>query len=173
MVADVKTLREMGAAGVVIGCLNADGTIDESRMTELVEAAGPLNVTCHRAFDMTRDPSEALEALIRCGVGRVLTSGQRDTAEEGADLLASLVRQAGERIIVMGCGGLDAGNIARILASTGLTEIHFAALRDVPSGMIYRNPSVGMGGADLDREYRNTVTDANAVAATIAAVKPV
>ena len=107
-------------------------------------------------------PAQAREDTIRVGGG-----------QEGADLLASLVRQAGERIIVMGCGGLDAGNIAGILASTGLTEIHFAALRDVPSGMIYRNPSVGMGGADLDREYRNTVTDANAVAATIAAVKPV
>jgi len=171
MVEDVKTLREMGVAGVVIGCLNADGTIDEPRMTELVEAAGPLNITCHRAFDMTRDPTEALEALIRCGVGRVLTSGQRDTAEEGADLLASLVRQAGVRIIVMGCGGLHAGNIAGILAKTGLTEMHFAALKDVPSGMIYRNPNVGMGGTDLDREYRNTITDAKAVAATIAAMK--
>ena len=73
---------------------------------------GPLNVTCHRAFDMTRDPAEALEALVRCRVGRVLTSGQRDTAVEGAELLAALVKQAGERIIIMGCGGLDAGNIA-------------------------------------------------------------
>ena len=104
MVADVAALRDLGVAGVVVGCLSADGTIDEARMRALVEAAGPLAVTCHRAFDMTRDPAEALEALVRAGVGRVLTSGQRDTAAEGAELLAALVGQAGERIIILGCG---------------------------------------------------------------------
>lgn len=171
MLADVSALRDLGVAGVVVGCLNADGSIDEERMGELVRAAGHLNVTCHRAFDMTRDPTEALEALIRCKVGRVLTSGQRDTALEGADLLAELVRQAGNRIIILGCGALDPENIANVLEKTGLTEMHFAALTDVPSAMAYRNPQVGMGGTDLDREYRTTVTDQALVAATIAAVK--
>ncbi len=167
MLADVDALRDLGVAGVVVGCLNADGTIDEAHMTALVERAGPLNVTCHRAFDMTRDPFEALEALIRCKVGRVLTSGQRDTAVDGAELLAKLVAQAGQRIIVMGCGALDAKNIADVRQRTGLSEMHFASLKEVPSGMLYRNPHVGMGGTDLDREYRNTITDGAAVAATI------
>lgn len=171
MLADVSALADLGVAGVVVGCLSADGTIDETRMSELVCAAGSLNVTCHRAFDMTRDPTEALEALIRCKVGRVLTSGQRDTALEGADLLAELVRQAGERIIILGCGGLDPDNIAEVLGKTGLREMHFAALADMPSAMRYRNPRVGMGGSDLDREYRTTVTDKTLVAATIAAAK--
>lgn len=171
MLVDVAALRDMGVAGVVIGCLTADGTIDEERVTALVKAAGSLAVTCHRAFDMTRDAGEALEALIRCGVGRVLTSGQRDTAPEGAELLASLVRQAGERIVVLGCGALDPGNIAAVRARTGLKEMHFAALRHLPSAMRYRNPHVGMGGDDLDREYRNTVTDEALVAATIAAAR--
>src|SRR3954468_20385250 len=63
MLADVAALRELGVPGVVFGCLNPDGSIDEQRMREFTEAAGPLNVTCHRAFDMTRDPAEALEAL--------------------------------------------------------------------------------------------------------------
>lgn len=171
MLDDVAALRDIGVAGVVIGCLKADGTIDEARMTALVDAAGPLAVTCHRAFDMTRDPLEALEALIRCGIGRVLTSGQRDTAIEGADLLADLVERAGKRIIVLGCGALDADNIRNIQRHTGLREMHFAALRDVPSGMIYRNPHVGMGGSNFDREYRNTLTDGEAVAAAIGAVR--
>ncbi len=171
MLADVKALRELGVAGVVIGCLNADGTFDEKRMAELTACAGPLNVTCHRAFDMTRDPAEALEALIRCKVGRVLTSGQRDTAIEGADLLGRLVAQAGDRIVVMGCGELNAGNIGGVRQRTGLKEMHFAALRNVPSSMLYRNPHVGMGGTDLDREYRNTITDGDAVAATIRAAR--
>ncbi|WP_436172156.1 copper homeostasis protein CutC [Mesorhizobium sp. LjNodule214] len=171
MLADVGALRDLGAAGVVVGCLNADGTIDEQRMSGLVQAAGSLNVTCHRAFDMTRDAAEALEALIRCKVGRVLTSGQRDTALEGADLLADLVRQAGDRIIILGCGALAPDNIAEVLKKTGLSEMHFAALSDVPSLMRYRNPHVGMGGTDLDREYRTTITDKALVAATIAAAR--
>jgi copper homeostasis protein len=171
MLADVEALRELGVAGVVFGCLNADGTIDETRMTELASHAGPLNVTCHRAFDMTRDAAVALEALIRCKVGRVLTSGQRDTAAEGADLLGRLVAQAGDRIVIMGCGELDAGNISGVRQRTGLTEMHFAALKNVPSGMLYRNTRVGMGGTDLDREYRNTITDGDTVAATIRAAR--
>ena len=171
MLADVEALRELGVAGVVVGCLTADGTIDEERMTALVHAAGPLNVTCHRAFDMTRDPFEALEALVRCGVGRVLTSGQRDTALEGADLLAELVGKADGRIVILGCGALDPAGIGTVRRRTGLSEMHFASLKDVPSAMRYRNPKVGMGGTDLDREYRNTVTDAALVAETIAAAR--
>lgn len=171
MLADVEALRDLGVAGVVVGCLNADGTIDESRMAELARRAGLLNVTCHRAFDMTRDASEALEALIRCGVGRVLTSGQCDKATDGAPLLATLVKQASGRIIIIGCGALEPSNIAAVQAETGLTELHFAALKDVPSVMLYRNPDVGMGGTDLDREYRNTITDTALVGATIAALR--
>ncbi|HTV71497.1 MAG TPA: copper homeostasis protein CutC [Rhizobiaceae bacterium] len=171
MVADVEALRELGVVGVVAGCLNANGTIDEPRMTALVKAAGGINVTCHRAFDMTRDPFEALEALIRCGVGRVLTSGQRDTAVEGAGLLAELVKRAAGRIIILGCGALDPDNIAAVRAKTGLTEMHFASLTDTRSTMAFRNPHVGMGGTDLDREYRITVTDGGIVRRTIAAAR--
>lgn len=171
MVEDVAALRALGVAGVVVGCLTADGDIDEARMTKLVAAAGPLNVTCHRAFDMTHDPYEALEALVRCGIGRVLTSGQRDAAQEGSSLLRQLVERSSGRIIVMGCGGLHAGNIAEILQRTGLEEIHFAALADSASAMRYRNPNVGMGGTDLDREYRLTLTDPVAVRATIRAAR--
>ncbi len=171
MLGDVAALREFGVAGVVVGCLTVEGDIDEARMAALVEAAGPLAVTCHRAFDMTRDPAAALEALIRSRVGRVLTSGQRDTALEGVELLAALVRQADGRIIVMGCGALDADNIRSVRDKAGLTEMHFASLKHEPSAMRFRNPNVGMGGNELDREYRNTVTDAALVKATIAAAR--
>jgi copper homeostasis protein len=171
MLDDVEQLAELGAAGVVIGCLDADGAIDEARMRELVGCAGDISVTCHRAFDMTRDPHDALEALVRCGIDRVLTSGQRDSGPDGAELLRALVEQAGDRIVVMGCGGLDASTIAALRDKTGLAELHFAALADIPSAMRYRNPHVGMGGSDLDREYRLTVTDRKAVADTIAAAR--
>ena len=171
ILADVKALRELRITGVVVGCLNAEGTIDERRMSEIVQAAGPLNVTCHRAFDMTRDPAEALEALVRCKVGRVLTSGQRNTAIEGLEVLAQLVSQAGNRIIILGCGALDPGNIGKVRRDAGLSELHFAALQELPSAMDYRNPRVGMGSTGVDREYRVTATDEHLVAATIAAAR--
>lgn len=171
MVEDIRALRAEGVSGVVIGCLTPDGRIDEARTKTLVEAAQPMSVTCHRAFDMTADAGEALEALIRCGVARVLTSGQRDTALEGLDILKIANEQAAGRIVIMGCGALDANNIQTVRDGAGLSELHFAALTTVPSGMAFRNPHVGMGGTEKDREYEVTLTDRDAVRATIAAAK--
>ncbi|QRI65450.1 copper homeostasis protein CutC [Shinella sp. PSBB067] len=171
MVEDIRALRGEGVSGVVIGCLTPDGRIDQERTRALVEAARPMSVTCHRAFDMTADAGEALEALVRCGVDRVLTSGQRDTAVEGIAILKSAVEQAAGRIVIMGCGVLDAENIREVRDAAGLAEMHFAALRTVQSGMVFRNPHVGMGGTEKDREYELTLTDGDAVRATIAAAK--
>ena len=171
MLADVRALNELGVAGVVVGCLTAEGRIDEERMKALVEAARPLAVTCHRAFDMTENYREAIEALVRSGVDRVLTSGQRDTAEEGVDILAETVKAAAGRIGIMVCGALDEANIAGIRRAVLPDEMHFAALRNEPSAMQYRNPEVGMGGTALDREYTNTLTDEDAVRRTIAAAR--
>jgi copper homeostasis protein len=171
MVGDIIALRGEGVSGVVIGCLTLDGRIDEARTKALVEAARPMSVTCHRAFDMTADAGEALEALVRCGVDRVLTSGQRDTALEGLAILRSTVERAAGRIVVMGCGALDAANIAGVRDGAGLSELHFAALKTVPSAMTFRNAHVGMGGTEKDREYELTLTDVEAVRATIAAAK--
>ncbi|WP_108461905.1 copper homeostasis protein CutC [Devosia naphthalenivorans] len=171
MLEDIKALRELNVPGVVIGCLTADGKIDEARTKALVDAARPMKVTCHRAFDMTDDYREALETLIRAGVDRVLTSGQRDTAQEGIDILKDTAMLADGRIVVMACGGLDESNIAAIRTATGVNEMHFAALKTVKSGMGFRNPHVGMGGTALEREYEITLTDTEAVRRTIAAAK--
>lgn len=171
MCADVAALRDLGVAGVVVGCLTRDGSIDEDRMRALVAAAGPLSVTCHRAFDMTRNPIEAVEALVRCGVDRVLTSGQRDSALEGMATIRATVEAAGDRLAVMACGGLDADTIAAVRDGTGAPELHFAALATLPSAMDYRNPGVGMGAGDTEREYRTVVTDPEAVRAIIAAAR--
>lgn len=171
MRADIEACRELGVAGIVLGCLTADGRIDEERMAALIAAARPMSVTCHRAFDMTRDIGEAVEALVRLGVDRVLTSGQRDTALEGLDNLKRTVEVADGRLIVMACGGLDAGNIAAVRRQSRADELHFAALEVTPSAMRYRNPGVGMGGTRLEREFELTVTDERAVRATIAAAR--
>ena len=168
MLTDVAACREIGAKGVVFGCLMPEATFDEPRMRALVEAAGTMDTTSHRAFDMTRDLAEAVEALVRCGVKRVLTSGLRDTAFEGLDNLARTVKLAKGRLIVMACGALAPDNIAKVREKTGVHEMHFAALAQLPSRMTWRNPHVGMGSSDRAREYELTVTDPTLVAATIA-----
>jgi copper homeostasis protein len=170
MLADVAAHKAAGVAGVVFGCLTPQGDIDTARTAALVAAARPLSVTVHRAFDMARDPEAALEALIGCGVERVLTSGQRPTAREGLPLLRRLLARAAGRIVVMGCGELRPDTIAAV-RDAGLTELHFAAPKEVPSGMLWRNEAVGMGGTALDREYRLTLTDSELVRTTIAAAR--
>jgi len=171
MLDDVAALRESGAAGVVFGCLTAEGAIDEVRTAALVQAARPLSATVHRAFDMTADAGAALEALIRCEVDRVLTSGQQPSGLQGVDMLRLLVRQAAGRIVILGCGDLRADSIREVWQKTGLDELHFSAPGTIASAMRYRNPALAMGGSDPEREYRHTVTDPFRVRAVIAAVR--
>src|SRR6516225_2284170 len=114
---DIRMAKDLGADGVVIGCLTTEGDIDRARTEELVRLARPLNVTFHRAFDMCRDPREGLEHLIELGANRVLTSGQEASCVEGLDLIASLQKQAARRIIVMPGGGLTPRNIAKFVAA--------------------------------------------------------
>ena len=142
----------------MIGLLTADGEVDAARMRELIARARPLSVTFHRAFDMTRDPFEALEVLIGLGADRVLTSGQEASVLEGLPLITELVRRAGERIIVMPGGGITARNVERIVSAAQPREIHFAALETEPGAMRHRRPHVFMGGELRPPEYDRLVT---------------
>ncbi len=168
---DVTALRDLGVPGVVVGCLTEDGAVDETRTAELVRRARPMRVTFHRAFDMTRDADAALEALIRCGVDRVLTSGLRAAALDGLDTLKRLHELARDRIIVMGCGALRPDSIAAVRRHVPLREFHFSAPREEPSDMRFKNPDIGMGGTMREREYRHTRTDSERVRATIKAAR--
>ena len=110
---DIALCKQVGADGVVIGLLHPDGRVDVERMRALVKLARPLSVTCHRAFDVSRDPFEALETLIGLGVDRILTSGQEPSRLEGLELIAELVERAGERVIIMP-GGVSERTVGRI-----------------------------------------------------------
>jgi copper homeostasis protein len=101
----------------------------------------------------------------------VLTSGQRDTAIEGIDILKRTHDAARGRIVIMACGALDEANIAEVLRRSEADELHFAALTTVSSGMAFRNPHVGMGGTAIEREFEVTLTDRDAVRRTIAAAR--
>jgi len=118
MRADVLAARAAGADGVVFGMLKADGTVNVEQSRQLVELAGPMSTTFHRAFDMCADPLAALEDLVSLGIDRVLTSGQRPSAIEGAALIKELVEAAHQRIIVMPGVGIDATNVAHLIGLT-------------------------------------------------------
>ncbi len=165
---DVRTAKELGADGVVIGCLKADGSVDTARTAELIQLARPMSITFHRAFDMCSQPQAALEELIRLGVERVLTSGQEATCLEGLDFLAALQNQAAGRIIVMPGGGITPRNVRRIVEATGVSEVHLSARAAVESKMAHRNSRVFMGGTLRPPEFSWKTTDERSVAEVVA-----
>lgn len=139
MLRDVELCRGLGCDGVVIGMLLADGRVDEVRCGRLVETAYPLGVTFHRAFDRAADPYAALETIIRLGCERILTSGQRPVAMEAAELIAGLVREADERIVIMPGSGVRSSNVAELAKRTGAVEFHTSARVAHPSAMEFVN----------------------------------
>jgi copper homeostasis protein len=156
---DILQCQKFSVDGIVLGILNANGTIDKKRCAELIERAKPLQITCHRAFDLTRDPFEALEDCIEVGFTRILTSGQRDKAEENTDLIAALVKQAGKRITIMPGSGINAGNAARILSETGVRELHTSAFGYRKSNMEHFNTSIKGMGSEQGRENEVRTVD--------------
>lgn len=165
MVYDIEKAKELGADGLVFGCLRPDGNVDMEAMKMLMKAAGDTPVTFHRAFDHCCDPIKALEDIISLGCTRILTSGCRPTALEGAETLAELVRRAADRIIIMPGCGIRENNIAETARLSGAREFHFSARESVESGMIFRNPEVAMGSED--DPYGTAATTERKVAATI------
>lgn len=169
MLRDIEMAQRIGVDGVVIGCLTAEGEVDVDKMRLLIDAAGDMSITFHRAFDMCKDPFKALEAIERLGCNRILTSGQKGSAEEGIPLLKQLVEKANQVIIMPGCG-VNAANIRKIAAETGANEFHLSARISVESDMLYRNPQVSMGGTVQVAEYGRDVTSADKVREAILAL---
>lgn len=159
---DIAVARSLGADGVVFGCLTAEGTVDIQKCRELISLARPMNVTFHRAFDMLQDPVQSLEDLITLGVDRVLTSGLEPDVVAGKTTIADLVRQSGNRIIILAGGGVRVHNVKDLIATTQVKEIHVSGRKTVESQMIFRNPKVSMG-AIPDAEYFTKVVDADVI----------
>lgn len=159
MLRDIAEAGARGADGVVIGALDPDGGVDEALTRRLAEAARPMAVTFHRAFDLVRDPARALETLIGLGIDRVLTSGQASSALLGSAAIAALAAQGAGRIIIMAGAGINEANAARIVRETGVREIHVGAGGIRHSGMEFRREGVFMGKAYQPDEYRRVETD--------------
>lgn len=164
MLRDIQQCRALGCDGVVIGALDAEGNVDVPLCRELMQAAGSMQVTFHRAFDAARDLSAALEDVISLGCQRVLSSGGQASAEAGAEVLAALVRQAAGRISVMAGAGIRPGNIAAVAKATGCVELHASAKGTRRSDMRFQNPAL----VGLAPDW--VATDADEVAALRAAL---
>lgn len=160
---DIEIAKGYGVNGIVTGALKPNGEIDVEMMKEIVQLARPLTVTFHRAFDMTRNPFEALDTLIDIGVDRVLTSGQESKAVCGVELIKQLVQKAQDNIIIMPGAGINEMNAKNIADATGVKEIHMSAKEKVDSAMEYRNDKVAMGGNLVISEYDNYFTSEKAV----------
>ena len=132
---DIEAARMLGADGIVVGVLARDGRIEVEQLRALVAAAGALPVTFHRAFDLARDQEQALEALMHCGVSRVLTSGGASTALEGVGAIASLARRAAGQITVMAGGGVREEHVQEIVQRANVREVHVRATRPARTSM--------------------------------------
>ncbi len=174
---EIRFARAYGADGVVFGLLTADGRVDTARTAALVAEAEGMQTTFHRAFDMTRDLSESLEAVVAAGCTRILTSGGRQTAAEGIETLRALVGQAAGRIELMAGSGVYPSN-ARALAAAGVDALHFSARGWRESGMTWRNPAVSMGnsgdsrlrGNDNNAEYALLCADERTIREILAEI---
>jgi copper homeostasis protein len=172
--ADITAAVDAGAAGVVVGALTERDEVDTAVLTDLVGAAQGREVTFHRAIDISSDPIVALERLVESGVHRVLSSGHASRAEQGAPMLAEMVRVAKGRLAVMACGGIRANNAKAILARTGVIHLHAAPRKpaDQPgqapspedAAQVHARPEANLGrqfgpGPDFDlTEARALIT---------------
>jgi copper homeostasis protein len=156
---DIEKCKDLMIDGVVIGFLKKDGSIDVNRTQEIVELARPMSVTFHRAFDMCNDPHKALYELLLIGVDRILTSGQQNTAPEGAELIAELVKLAGDRVIIMPGAGLEPENIRAFHRRVKAKEYHSTLWTNMDSRMVYRKQGVYIGGLSQIPEFSINQTD--------------
>ncbi len=156
---DIFQCQRISVDGIVFGILNADGTLDKKRCKELIDKARPLKVTCHRAFDMTRDPFEALEDCIEVGFDRILTAGHQTTAALGANLIGELIKKANSRIAIMPGSGVNENTVEEIVMKTGAKEIHFSATAFRESIMQYRNQAIAGMGSDEGSEFKYRTVD--------------
>lgn len=156
---DIKIAKSLGANGIVVGILLSNGKVDKERMSEIVKLSNPMEITFHRAFDMSDDLFQALEDIIDLGCHRILTSGGESSAIKALSTLNELVAKANNRIIIMSGAGINAENISIIAKETNAFEFHASAKKLIESKMIFRNINATMGINTSENEYFHYVSD--------------
>ncbi|HXS58227.1 MAG TPA: copper homeostasis protein CutC [Hanamia sp.] len=139
MKTDVSICKELGCDGIVTGILTSDGKVDKERCKQLIELAYPMEATFHRAFDRVADPFEALEDIIGLGFERILTSGLKPKVMEAIETLSALIKQSGDRIIIMPGSGITSANIIEVAEKTDAKELHSSASILKESNMQFQN----------------------------------
>jgi copper homeostasis protein len=162
MQADIRIAKELGCEGIVLGILQPNGQVNITQTKALVALAKPMQVTFHRAIDMTPDYSKALEDIIESGCDRILTSGQKNTAMQGIEAIENLVKQANGRIEIMAGSGVNADN-AQTLLHTGVNALHLTGKASRDSEMIYRKAGIAMGGLSEVPEYEIVYSDSEKI----------
>lgn len=150
---DIALAKQLGANGVVFGILDVNANVDIARTQQLVNLARPLEITFHRAFDMTADLFRALEDVCSTGADRLLTSGGEQTSIEGQATITQLVARAQGRIVVMPGSGIKPENARRLVEQTGVREMHVGLRSSLPSPMVHHNLGISMGTIP-GREYQ-------------------
>ena len=160
---DILVCKKLGVNGVVIGFLTSDGEIDIVKTKEVIEMSKPMEVTFHRAFDMCKDHLKALSQLKNIGITRVLTSGAKNTALEGINLLADLVTESQNEIIIMPGSGVNENNLSELIEHTNALEFHSSAKDFKSSDMIYHNRNIHMGSDESVEEFSKIAVDTDKV----------
>jgi copper homeostasis protein len=168
---DAEAAVASGADGVVFGILKQDGRIDRRRTARLCKIIGNRQAVFHRAFDVTPNPFDALEQLIDLGITRVLTSGQKESAPEGVELIAKLIGRAGQRIEILPGGGIRPYNIKEIVKRTRCRQIHMTAWERVEDSSTHANRDVSFGGALKPSEDLYDRTNAHLVKQIVTALR--
>ncbi len=156
---DIQLAKEIGVNGIVAGILTINGEVDKKKMVEMVELAFPMPVTFHRAFDYTQDPSRALHDIIEIGCSRILTSGQKNQAIEGKELIRDLIEESDNNIIIMPGSGINFNNIEELATFTNAEEFHFSAKSILKSKMEYQSKNIGLNSKTGISDYDMEVSD--------------
>jgi copper homeostasis protein len=155
---DIRVARSLHVEGIVAGALTTDGEVDVAAMRCILDAARPMEVTFHRAFDFVRDQDAALETLLELEIDRVLTSGGAPTAVQGAENLARLNLRAGSDLTVMAGGAITSANVAEVVRRSGVREVHLRAAERVPSAMKHRRRDTLLARRQVPADDERVVT---------------
>ncbi|WKD87025.1 Copper homeostasis protein CutC [Polaribacter huanghezhanensis] len=151
---DILICKELGVLGIVSGVLHIDNTIDIERTKELVRIAKPMNFTFHRAFDWVVNPMDEIKNLEKIGVDRILTSGQKTSAEKGLNNLIKF-QKATSKITIMPGGGINQQNI-KLFQENGFKEVHLSATSQTKT---IENPAISMNSSTHFDETQIATSD--------------
>ncbi|MBP5644131.1 MAG: copper homeostasis protein CutC [Bacteroidales bacterium] len=158
MCEDIKTIKDLGYEGVVIGALNAEGDLDVPAIKKMMASGDGMKFTFHRAIDACNNPLDAMETLINLGFDKVLTSGCKPTAYEGIDMIREFQTLFGDRINIMAGGGINESNVERIITATGICNVHASLTSEVADNHsdLYPN-GIDNTGASMTYKVSNLI----------------